>query len=218
MFSVPSVTMNAGRRSAVTSPPFSMPKRDAREDAERERGERRHAVLDRELRHHDLAERHHRPDGEVDAGGEDHERLADRQHADDHHLLEHEREVLPEEPVALEREEHHRAQQREQRGDGRRGEHPRAELERAARPSSLLVRLSCRSSILAGTAVTGARRATPRSRSIRDLPPAVGEAVGDVLRGNACHRLLGDQVEAGVGVAGGLRAGLRELDDRRDAE
>ena len=67
---------------------------DAGQDPEQERRQRRDAAGDRQLRHHDLPERHHRPDREVDAGGQDDERLADREHADDHRLLQDEREVL----------------------------------------------------------------------------------------------------------------------------
>src|SRR5204862_500099 len=54
--------------------------------------------------------------GQDDAGREDDQRLADRQRADHHHLLDDEREVLGlEEPVRLRGEEDAREHEREQR-------------------------------------------------------------------------------------------------------
>ncbi len=50
----------------------------------------RHAQLRREFGHDDAAERHHHSAGEIDTGGEDHERLTDRYHAYHHHLLQDE--------------------------------------------------------------------------------------------------------------------------------
>ena len=94
MLSVPSVTMNAGSRYERHKTAVQHPEGDAGQDPERDRQERGHAVVDRELGHHDLSERHHGADREVDPGRQDHQRLADREHADDHHLLQHEREVL----------------------------------------------------------------------------------------------------------------------------
>ena len=102
MFSVPSVTMNAGSRTPGDEAAVQDPEADAgRGSRAAIAGSGRHAAGHRELRHHDLPERHHRADREVDARGQDHERLADREHADDHHLLQDEREVLGlQEPVA----------------------------------------------------------------------------------------------------------------------
>ena len=107
MLSVPSVTMNAGSRTPVTRAPFSSPKADARE---RSRARSRRAAARRSPPRASSSRSGRSaitvPHGEVDARGQDHERLPDREHADDHHLLEHEREVLGlEEAVALEREE-----------------------------------------------------------------------------------------------------------------
>ena len=124
MLSVPSVTMNAGSRTSVTSAAVQRPRRPTQvrmPSAIASSGGM--PFVDRELGHDDLSERHHRPDREVDPGRQDHQRLADREHADDHHLLQHEREVLGvQEAVGLDREERHRQHQRDERPDGRRGE------------------------------------------------------------------------------------------------
>jgi len=104
---------------------------DAGENAERDRRQRAEALVDRKLRHYDLPERHHGADGEVDPGREDHQGLTDREHADDHHLLQHEREIWTlQEAVALQREERHRQQQREERPDGGRREEAAGPVER----------------------------------------------------------------------------------------
>ena len=95
MLSVPSVTMNGGSRRPVTSPPLIDAEGDAGEDRRAEAPAAAGiAAHDRELRHHDLPERHDRADREVDPRREDHQRLPDREHADDHHLLQDQREVL----------------------------------------------------------------------------------------------------------------------------
>ena len=81
MLSVPSVTMNGGSRSRVTSTPFMPPapavpttKPDARA-----RPGRAARGWPRWLGHDDRGEDHDRPDRQVDAGGQDDQGLADRQ-------------------------------------------------------------------------------------------------------------------------------------------
>ena len=87
--------------------------RHAKAGRHRERG--RHAEVDREPAHHDATERHHHAAGEIDAGGEDDDRLSDRDDAHDGHLLQDEREVLTrEEAVGLGGEERGSGQQREE--------------------------------------------------------------------------------------------------------
>ena len=110
MFSVPSVTMNAGSRTTVDQTAVQHAEADARERCRAAiAGTAGTPLATAQLGHHDLAERHHRAARQVDARGQDHERLADRQHADDHHLLEDQRQVLRlQEPVGLQREERHR--------------------------------------------------------------------------------------------------------------
>ena len=93
MLNVPSVTMNGGSRSHVTSAPLTKPKAAQASDPEQDRQHGRHVVVDRHLRHDDRPEGHHRAARQVDARGEDDERLADGQRADHHHLLEDQREV-----------------------------------------------------------------------------------------------------------------------------
>ena len=139
MLSVPSVTMNAGNPTSVTRPPFSTPKATQVRIPSAIARSGDMPFVDGELRHDDLSERHHGSDREVDPGRQDHERLADREHADDHHLLQHEREVLGvQEAIGLDREEGHRQQQRDERPDGRRGEHAKPELARAGSPARVL--------------------------------------------------------------------------------
>src|SRR6266516_3532982 len=66
----------------------------------------------------------------------------------------------------------------------------------------------------AATTATGGEEEAPGCGRWTDyLSPAVGEAVFDAFRGHALQRLLGDQVEPGVGVAGRLCAAVRELHD-----
>jgi hypothetical protein len=49
------------------------------------------AQVGRELGHHDAAQRHHHAARQVDAGGQHDQRLADRDHAHHHHLLQDQR-------------------------------------------------------------------------------------------------------------------------------
>ena len=82
MLQVPSVTMNGGSRSRVTRTPLTKPQSEAGEEAEREGDVDRHAVdrppswpMTIERQDHDGADR------EVDAGGEDDQRLRDAEDA-----------------------------------------------------------------------------------------------------------------------------------------
>src|SRR5579884_722470 len=67
-------------------------------------------------------------------------------------------------------------------------------------------------------AATGAAWArAPVAAANGRLPPAVGEAVGDALRRNPGRRMVRDQVDPGVRIAGDLLARLRVVDDGLDA-
>ena len=84
-----------------------------------DRDGRRQAEVRRELGHHDAAEGHHHAARQVDAAGEDHERLPDRDHTHHRHLLEDQGQVLAaQETVGLEGEERARDQQRDERAEG----------------------------------------------------------------------------------------------------
>ena len=118
MFSVPSVTMNGGSLMRVTSRPLTRPNSAVTPMPAGDRERRRHAEVGGELGHHDAAERHHHAARQVDAGGEDHQRLADRDDADHHHLLQDQRQVAAgEEAVALRGEERAGDQQRDERAE-----------------------------------------------------------------------------------------------------
>jgi hypothetical protein len=102
------------------------------EQADDERERRRDVVVHGELGHEDGRQGHDQAAGKVDARGEDDERLADRQRAEHHHLLEDQREVRPgEEPVRLDREEDDGDRQRENRRPA--GDEPRAQRGTRAR-------------------------------------------------------------------------------------
>ena len=57
MLSVPSVTMNGGRFSRVTSAPLMDPASGADRNADQQRQDARHAVVGREVGHHEHRDR-----------------------------------------------------------------------------------------------------------------------------------------------------------------
>src|SRR5688572_23351648 len=78
----------------------------------------RQTELRRKLCHHDAAERHHHPARQVDSGGENDQSLPNGNHANHHHLLQHERKVFAgQEAITLRAEESARDEEREQRPD-----------------------------------------------------------------------------------------------------
>ena len=101
MLHVPRVTMKGGSLSRVTRRPLTAAAADAGQKADRECQFDRHAVHHREAAHDDRRQHHDRADREVDAGGEDDQRLGDAEHGDDRHLLQDQRQVeRREEPAA----------------------------------------------------------------------------------------------------------------------
>ena len=107
--------MNGGSRTRVISAPFTNPNAVVASSPHATAETGIQPVIDRHPAHDDRAERHHHAARQVDARREDDQRLADGDHADDHHLLQDQREVLSgEEPVGLRREERAREQQREE--------------------------------------------------------------------------------------------------------
>ena len=90
MLSVPSVTMNGGRFSRVTRTPLSKPIAVPQHEADEQRERAGQPGVRRELRHEDRGEDGDRARRQVDAGGEDDERLAEREDGDHCHLLQHE--------------------------------------------------------------------------------------------------------------------------------
>src|SRR3977135_4197211 len=104
---------------------------------------------------------------------------------------------------------------------------PEIELRATARPAlstrssgPLLMSVVVPISKVAILIVKGRRRggqARPGAWNARLLPPAVGESEGEALRGHACDWLRSDQIDAGVRVAGHLLACLGIRDDRLDA-
>ena len=230
MLSVPSVTMKAGSRTCVTSPPFSMPKPMQVRMPIRIAGIAGHAARHGKLGHHDLPERHDGPDRQVDSGGQDHERLTDREHADDHRLLQHEREVLGlQEPVRLQREERHREHEGEERAPP---SAPSSHRRAACRAAIDRLRVPA---VAESVVVTSPPEGWTRSYGLPDATatgascrPGRGSAGGSPTpsswRGRRRrswrkrrHGRLRDQVDAGVGVAGDLLPALRVVDDRLDA-
>ena len=119
MFNVPSVTMNGGSLMRVTSRPLSSAEQRAR--ARRRTGSpapaaRRASTANLVITMQPSAIT--MPHDRSMPAGEDDQRLADGDHADHHHLLQDQREVLArQEAVALRGEEHAREQQRDQRAD-----------------------------------------------------------------------------------------------------
>ena len=65
----------------------------ADKEAERKGDDRRNAVVDRQASHHHRGNDHDDADRKIDAGGEDDQRLADAEDADDHHLGEDGRQI-----------------------------------------------------------------------------------------------------------------------------
>ena len=57
--------------------PLTAPQSQSDEEAEREGDDQRHAIDDAGAAHHHRAEDHDHADGEIDAGGQDHQRLRD---------------------------------------------------------------------------------------------------------------------------------------------
>ncbi len=118
MLQVPSVTMNGGSRRWVTSTPLTSRRRCADEEADgKASGAGTPAPtaslpMTTERQHHDRADR------EVDAGGQDDQRLGDAENADDRDLLQDQREVEGiEEALADDgAEEQHAQQQHDERG------------------------------------------------------------------------------------------------------
>ncbi len=118
MFSVPSVTMNGGSCTLVISPPLSTPNATQTPIPSSDGQIGIDPIDHRQPGHDDRSQRHHGAAGEIDAGSEDDQRLADGQHADHHRLLHDEREIRPgQEPVGLRREVGTRQQQREERAE-----------------------------------------------------------------------------------------------------
>ena len=106
MFSVPSVTMNGGSLSRVTSSPLSRPQAVPTTNPSSRASRPGSPWSAAELGHHDRRQHHDRADREVDAGGEDDERLGDAQRADHHDLLQDQRDVARrQEAVRRERED-----------------------------------------------------------------------------------------------------------------
>ena len=77
MLIMPSVTMNGGSPPQLTSAPLRRPHGDADGQRQRQRDRQRLPALQRRAEH-DSRQRDDRPDREIDAAGEDHERHARR--------------------------------------------------------------------------------------------------------------------------------------------
>jgi hypothetical protein len=108
--------MKGGSLMRVTSSPLSRPKGGGGANAAQDGQRRGQAQVGRQLGHHDAAQRHDHAAAQVDAGGEDDQRLADGDDAHHHHLLQDEREVLAaEELVGRGAEDHAGDQQRDER-------------------------------------------------------------------------------------------------------
>ena len=93
MLSVPSVTMNGGICSRVTSAPFRKPQATPHSKPERKGDDSGNAVDDGEPAHHHRRDHHDHADREIDAGGQDDQRLRDAENADDRHLRQHGRQI-----------------------------------------------------------------------------------------------------------------------------
>ena len=198
MLNVPSVTMNGGSLTRVTSRPLSRPN-SVVTPMPHEDGQRRgQAEVGRDLGHHDAAQRHDHAARQVDAGGQDDQRLADGDHADDHHLLQDQREVLAaEEAVGRRREEDAGDQQRDEGAEL--ADRRQFALQGVHVGPSWVRRCG-------GPVPARSTRRAPRpetsGRGRLLLAPAQVHADLGVLAVDAGHRLVGDQRDAGVGVAG----------------
>ena len=93
MLQVPSVTMKGGSLRRVTSAPLTRPQAMPVRSPSGKEISTRNAADDGESSHHDRGKHHDGADREVDAGGEDDQRLGDAEHADDRHLLQDQREI-----------------------------------------------------------------------------------------------------------------------------
>ena len=83
--------MKGGSLIRATRKPLMKPTSAADGEAAEDRDRRRDAVAEGELAHDDRAQHHDRADREVDAGGQDHQRLRRADDADDRHLLQDQR-------------------------------------------------------------------------------------------------------------------------------
>ena len=94
MLSVPRVTMNGGSFNRVTSSAVEQPAQGADGDADEQREDSRaRRCSPASLAITSIARMRDRADGQVDAGGEDDQRLTDGQRRDDGDLLEDQRDV-----------------------------------------------------------------------------------------------------------------------------
>ncbi len=87
------------QRDLLHQCPVEQAEAAADDQAQRDGGERWQGALSRHLGDHDAAERHHGTARQVDARGEDDQRLADGEGADDHDLLHDQREVAAREEL-----------------------------------------------------------------------------------------------------------------------
>ena len=140
--------MNGGSLMRATRKPLTKPISAPDGEAAEDRDRRRDAVAEGELAHHHRGEHHDRADREVDAGGQDHERLRRADDADDRHLLQDQRQREGGEELAAEQHAEERSATAPARSAARR---PGCRAGRAGRARSATGR--------------GARRRRPRSRS-----------------------------------------------------
>ena len=113
--------MNGGSLMRATRKPLMKPISAPVGEAAEDRDRRRDAVAEGELAHHHRREHHDRADREVDAGGQDDERLRGADDADDRDLLQDQRQGEGGEELAAEQhaEEDQRQHQHDQRHEGR---------------------------------------------------------------------------------------------------
>ena len=122
MLSVPSVTMNGGSLSRVTSKPLRAPIAVPQTQPDQQRQHAGHAQLGREVGHQDRGEHRDRAGGQVDAGGQDDQGLAQRQGGDHGDLGDHQAEVRGrQEPAGDDREGDDRDEQDRERAQDRVG-------------------------------------------------------------------------------------------------
>ena len=87
MLSVPRVTMNGGSLIRVTSSPLRQLAGQGNRGPDQQGEQAGHAAVERELGHHHRGQHDHGTDRQVDAGGQDDQRLTDGEGADDRDLL-----------------------------------------------------------------------------------------------------------------------------------